>query len=419
MLEREIAARPGCSIGLILIDLTGFHHVNTTLGYLAGQHLMEHVVGRLEKEFRSVDVVTPVGHGQLALILPELKNQNHALLAANKIHRSIKHTELVDGTELTIRLTMGVAVYPVHANRAELTVQRADIALGKTVVGHHPVQLADPETESISNPLEMVQALENAVDENELTLYFQPQINLRSGQPFAVEALSRWTSEKLGFIPPDVFIAVAESCGLIKPLTVWSLNAAFKGMQGWHDSWPDCKVAVNLSASVLHDNEIVELVRRALSIWSVSPERLTLEITESAIMYDPDQCLTTLNALHSLGVRLSIDDFGTGYSSMSYLSKLPVDELKIDKSFVMTMATDENNAKIVRTVIDLAHNFGLMVVAEGIEDEETIHALTACKCDYAQGFFISKPVPWAEIPEWYASTAKSKVGVEKAPAPVA
>ena len=242
--------------------------------------------------------------------------------------------------------------------------------------------------------------LRTAIGEGELNLYYQPKIDLRTGRISGMEALVRWHSPTRGLIPPDKFIPVAEQTGLIQPLTLWVLNTALRRRFPKTCEGTDLSVAVNLSPRNLNDAELPELVLRALETWNAEPSRLILEITENAIMEDPANSLKILSRLSSLGISLSIDDFGTGYSSLAYLKKLPVDELKVDRSFVMTMVEQKDDAMIVRSVIELGRNFGLKTVAEGVESEEIWHQLLDLGCDYAQGYYMSPPMPYEKLNQW-------------------
>ncbi len=392
--ERRFAESDGRT-GLLLANLIGFDHTNATLGYRAGEALIRAACTGLRSAFPGQDQVWPVGHGQLAVFVPNLKHPNHALLAASKVQRSLEELERAHRGP-RFRPTLGVAVFPDHGTTADQVLQCADQALGDTCMGLKPVQMLPFGVERPVHPLARAEALERAIQNNELQLHFQPQVTMQTQKRWGAEALCRWEADD-GPVSPEVFIPLAETCGLIRELTTWTLNAALKQWRKWQPAWPDARVAVNLSASVLHDQELVPQVQACLGIWRVPPECLVLEVTESALMANPDLGLETLRSLQRLGVRLSIDDFGTGYSSMSYLSRFPLHELKIDRSFVMTMSSDSSNRKIVRTVIDLAHKLGLEVVAEGIEAQDAFETLVALGCERGQGYWIGRPGPASQL----------------------
>ncbi len=283
------------------------------------------------------------------------------------------------------------------------------------------IVLYDQEKDSNSvRNLALTGELRRAIMEDQLSLYVQPKIDLRGGYVCAMEALLRWIHPTHGFIPPDEFVAQAELTGLIEPLTRWVLTAALKRLSEWRHSGKDLSIAVNLSSRNLMERDLPRLVEELLQSWQVDPANLTLEITESAIMLDPAVALEVLQELDAVGVKLSIDDFGTGYSSLGYLKTLPVDELKIDKSFVLPMCENESDAMIVRSTVDLAHNLGLKVVAEGIESDRHITHLRELGCDIGQGFHISRPLPWQELAEWLDQgdwKARSLASATEDPAP--
>jgi EAL domain-containing protein (putative c-di-GMP-specific phosphodiesterase class I) len=252
--------------------------------------------------------------------------------------------------------------------------------------------------------LALVGELRRAIEMNELSLYFQPKASLSEGRVICTEALVRWQHPRHGLLGPDEFVPIAEQTGLIRPLARWVLDAALRQCNRWRQQGIDLAVAVNLSMRNLHDPEIVEMIRYALTRWGIPAARLVIEITESSLMADAVHALEVLDRLREMGVGISIDDFGTGYSSLAYLKRLPVDELKIDKSFVAHMADDGNDAAIVRSTIGLAHDLGISVVAEGIEDQQTWDLLASLGCDVAQGFYISRPLSAAGLGSWLEST---------------
>jgi EAL domain-containing protein (putative c-di-GMP-specific phosphodiesterase class I) len=283
-------------------------------------------------------------------------------------------------------------------------LRRADVAMyvAKRSNAGHAFYTADQDQHSPMR-LAMVSELRRAIDANELSLYFQPKVDLRTGQITCVEALVRWKHVRHGLLGPDLFVPIAEQTGLIRPLARWVLDAALRQCNRWRQAGLDLAVAVNLSMRNLHDPEIADMIRQLLTRWGVPPASLTIEITESTLMADAARAMEVLERLRSMGVGVSIDDFGTGYSSLAYLKRLPVHELKLDKSFVAHMASDGNDAAIVRSTVGLAHDLGLSVVAEGVEDEQTWDLLARLGCDIAQGYFISRPLPPRGLREWLAT----------------
>ena len=252
----------------------------------------------------------------------------------------------------------------------------------------------------------MLADLHDAVRNGEVFLHFQPKVDTRTGQLVAVEALARWDHPKRGMIPPDMFIEMAERTGLIKPLTLTILDQTLQQCRLWHDAGHDVNISVNLSAQSLHDPDFDTMIADRIEYWGVSPKLLTLEITESAVMSNPDRAMGLLCRLRDLGITISIDDFGTGYSSLSYLKQLPVSEVKIDRSFVTDVLQDPNSAPIVRSIVELGHNLGLHVVAEGVEDDETMALLHGMGCDLAQGYGVCRPTPAAGLDAWLGKKVK-------------
>jgi EAL domain-containing protein (putative c-di-GMP-specific phosphodiesterase class I) len=312
----------------------------------------------------------------------------------------------LDGRVVAPVARVGGAVFPDHASDLGALMQIAEVAQQKArgcregYVIYDQLLRVEEQTRS-----DLKGKLKVALDNSDLMLYYQPQVDLQEGVVSGCEALVRWNEADHGWISPEVFIPVAESGELIDTLTYWSVNVA---LREWFRHCRGCSqtasISVNLSAKLLHSPEIVELIQRAMNIWGAQPGTLVLEVTESAMMVDPKMARSTLAALAELGVILSIDDFGTGYSSLAYLKNLPVGELKIDKSFILHMAEDQQDRKIVQSVIDLAHNLDLRVVAEGIENQQTLDMLVGMGCDFGQGYYIARPMPLAELPPWVESS---------------
>jgi EAL domain-containing protein (putative c-di-GMP-specific phosphodiesterase class I) len=283
----------------------------------------------------------------------------------------------------------------------EELLRRASIAIVEArKINRDTVLFSDVLRSSGQNWLGLRKDLHMAIERDELQLYYQPKVRLDTGQVCGAEALMRWHSPARGWVPPDEFIPIAEKSDLIEPLSFWSINAALRQCSICRQHYDCLSVAVNLSAVILHHPYLVDILMRAMNIWGTQPGRLILEVTESAMMRDPAASMRTLQTLHDAGITISIDDFGTGYSSLAYLKRLPIDELKIDKSFVLNMHNDAGDEKIVRAIVDLSHNLGVKVVAEGIETQEAYDKLTAMGCDYGQGFLIAKPMSADKIMEW-------------------
>ena len=289
---------------------------------------------------------------------------------------------------------MGIVLCPDHGSDPEPLLQRAGVAMYQAKKGDTGMEVYAPERDQYSpRRLALVGALRSAIDQRDLTLLYQPKVELRSGRIVAAEALLRWHHPVHGQIPPDEFIPIAESTALIQPLGQLVLETALDQARCWQEAGSPLSLAVNLSVRNLLEPNLADRVAALIAKAGVPPATLTLEITESGVMTDPEAAIAMLRGLRHVGVRLSVDDFGTGYSSLSYLKRLPVDEVKLDKSFVLNMTSDADDAAIVRSTIELAHNLGLQLVAEGVEDQETLELLAALGCDLVQGYHLARPMP--------------------------
>jgi EAL domain-containing protein (putative c-di-GMP-specific phosphodiesterase class I) len=303
--------------------------------------------------------------------------------------------------KLDVQASIGIAVYPEHGSDADTLLQRADVAMYMAKQDKTGYIVYDPKDDKHSpHRLTLMGELRHAIESDELVLHYQPKATIKTGEIIEVEALVRWQHPQHDLMRPDEFIPLAERTGLIKPLTVWVLNHALQQHSIWKEQGLDIGVAVNMSAHGLLDLELPDLIAGVLASHNAEPNRLVLEITETTIMVDQERALQILTRLADMGVRLAIDDFGTGYSSLAYLSKLPVREIKIDKSFVMDMNENEKHAMIVRATIDLAHNLGLEVIAEGTCAKEIFARLESLNCDAAQGEYISPPISVEEFEHW-------------------
>ncbi len=388
----------GYRVAILLIDLNRFSEVNETIGLGAGDEVLKVSAQRISGVLRESDLLARVGDDEFAVLIPKLKNPAMAQLAAARVSEALKAPILLDPQVVSVNTSIGVAYYPDHGDDVESLCQSAHVALLESRRERAEFSVYVPiETSDAASNLHLEHDLRSAIDNNELELYYQPKVDCRSGEVISVEALLRWNSAKYGMVSPEKFIPLAESTGMIRTLTYWVLKAAAGQCARWLKQGLDISVAVNLSPDALLEAELPQLVRQVLQLWDIEPGKLVLEITEGSLMSDPQASLVMLEQLTALGVKTSIDDFGTGYSSLAYLKQLPVDELKIDKSFVQNLPTNEGDRKIVRSIIDLAGNFELRVVAEGIEDRETWAQLEEMGCDVLQGYFISRPRPAAEV----------------------
>ena len=398
-LQQEIlrSERSHKPLVLIMSDLDHFKEINDTLGHHVGDIVLQQAAIRLFRTFRKTDSVARLGGDEFGILLPET-SLKQARKISKKVVEAFEIPFVVEGHRLSLGISMGLAESPVHGNDVNILVQRADVAMYVAKRNNLGFSVYDPDQDTHSvGRLALMSEFRSAIEDQSLELAFQPKVNIRTKEIIGAEALLRWNHPGRGYIEPDEFIPLAEQTGLIKPLTSWVLAQAVEQCMVWRKIWPEFNMAVNLSVRNLHDAALLDQVRELIDIHKMPPSCLTLEITEGHIMTDPMRARETLETLNMMGIALSIDDFGTGYSSLSYLKQLPVNELKIDKSFVMEMTEDENDAVIVKATIDLAHNLGLKTVAEGVVDQATWDMLESLLCDIAQGYFISPPVSAADF----------------------
>jgi len=393
------------SVALLLMDLDHFKNVNDTLGHDRGDCLLQQVGTRLRSALFELDVVARLGGDEFGILLTQLAATGDVLVVIKKVHACLEAPFMIDGIPIVVEASIGVATMPDHGDDADTLLQRADIAMYRAKKMASDYATYAPEFNPHSpERLGLMAELRDAIEQNQLLLHFQPKLELKTGRIVGTEALVRWQHPRLGMVPPDKFILPAEQTGLIGPLTRWVLIDALTHSQSARREGMRARVSVNLSARSLHDPQLPKMIADALAATGIEPDQLVLEVTESAIVLDPKHAEQNLLALSRMGVRLSIDDFGTGYISLASIKRLPVNEIKIDKSFVTNMLTDKQDAMLVRTVIDFGHNFGLTVVAEGVETQDVLDALIDLGCDEAQGYFICKPQPFTAFKSWLAAS---------------
>src|SRR4051794_4266146 len=387
--------RSGEAAVVMIMDLDHFKEINDTLGHHHGDLLLQEVSRRLMAALRDSDTVARLGGDEFGVLLPRVANSQDATNVAQQVLVALREPFVLEGMRLEIDASIGIALHPVHGEDVEMLNQRADIAMYSAKQAGRGYQIFEPELDRHSpRRLALAGGLRSAINQGEIKLYYQPKADLRTGSIVGVEALARWDHPEFGIVGPSEFVPIAEQTGLITPLTSHVLDVALRQIRAWSDTGlADLTIAVNLSARSFLDTQLAVEIPRLLARWEVKAEQLELEITESMLMTDPARAEATLTRLSQIGLTLSVDDFGTGYSSLANLKRLPVDVIKIDKSFVMEMAVDASDAAIVRSTIDLAHNLGLRVVAEGVESEDAWRHLEALGCDYAQGYFLSRPLP--------------------------
>ena len=392
---------PARGMAIVMLDIDRFKHVNDVLGYSFGDQLLIAVAKRLtQQEMRAGDMVARLGGDEFAVMLTG-SNADIAVTVAQRIAKSFEQPLAFEEQTVDMSASMGIACFPQHAQDVDALLSRAEVAMyaaksRTTLMRVYDASLDSSSTETLS----MLSELRNAVAQGELRLFLQPKLSLATGRVVAAEALVRWQHPQRGLVPPMEFIPFAEQTGFVRQLTTWVFEESARTSKTLTGLDEGFKLAINLSTRDLLDLEFPARLDALLTQYQMPASAFCLEITESAIMDDPQRAQNTLNVLSQRGFKLSIDDFGTGYSSLAYLKSLPVDELKIDKSFVMNMETDEDDAKIVRSTVDLAHNLGLTVVAEGVENALIWDKLKALQCDEAQGYFMSKPIAAHTFAAW-------------------
>jgi diguanylate cyclase (GGDEF)-like protein len=397
----RVANRAGSALALLLLDLNGFKEINDTLGHHAGDRILQSVASRMRGLLRGADTVARLGGDEFAVVLP-VTDVDGALLAAQKVLNAIEQPCVIDHQALSVRASLGIACFPEHGRSAGALLERADVAMYVAKSDGVGIAVYGPDQDHHAHRrLTLVSELQRGLSENQLCVEYQPIVRLATNAVTGVEALVRWDHPLHGRVMPGDFIHLAEQTGLIGPLTTIVLETAIRA---WSqpEPVPPLTVGVNLSPRTLQDPGLPRRIADMLAVYAIRPELLAFEITENILMSDPARSMDCLNRLHEIGVRIVIDDFGTGYSSISYLRRLPVDELKIDRSFVSGLATTQDDV-VVRATIDLAHNLGLTVVAEGVESDEVHGRLLALGCDFVQGTLIRPPAPAADLRAWIDS----------------
>jgi len=403
----RVAEREKHGVAVMIMDLDRFKEINDTLGHQSGDKVLQETARRLTRTLRETDTIARLGGDEFALLLPNVPDPAVCLNVADKIRHALNQPFIVAGLTLDVRTSIGVAMFPSHGKDPETLIQRADIAMYLAKSAKTGVEIYASERDQYSpSRLALVGEMREAIDAEEFILHYQPKVSLKDGSVGGVEALVRWQHPLRELVPPDEFIPLAEHTGLIDAITRFVLNEALKQTKKLREEGMEVPVAVNLSARSLLDEDFPDHVEGALRRLQVPPSSLQFELTESTLVSDPKRALGVLSRLSQMGVKLSIDDFGTGYSSLSYLRRMPLAELKIDKSFVLNMTVDESDLVIVQSTIDLGRNLGLQVVAEGVETADVWKKLQELGCDYAQGFFHSRPMPGEELMQWLSVMSK-------------
>ena len=391
----------GAPFVLCLLDLDRFKEVNDTLGHHVGDELLALLAHRIRGVLRSHDVVSRLGGDEFAVYLPGISSDRKAVELASRIRDALVAPFALDQVVLEVEASIGIAMYPQHSVEPDELLRRADVAMYLAKGLQSGVEVYDPEHDfHTTDRLGLLAALRNALDTDQLELHFQPEVSLVSGAVVGVEALVRWQHPSRGYIAPDEFIPLAETSGLMHRLTAFVVDEALAQVALWRTEGIDVPVAVNVSARDLHGPWLATAVSESLARHRVPASLLRLELTERTLMMEHARVMDTLVALEALDIEISLDDFGTGYSSMFMLKRLPVSEIKVDRSFVKMLTEAGEDASIVRSIVDLAHALGLQAVAEGVESAEAWQQLVDLGCDTAQGWYVSRPMPGEAASQW-------------------
>jgi diguanylate cyclase (GGDEF)-like protein len=394
--------KESASFALLMVGLDRIREINNTLGHYFGDMILQQAADVLVKGIGETEMVARSGDDVFVVVLTSCDRAS-AEEMAHQVHDALDRTFYLDGHPLHMKAQLGITLFPEHGIDADTLMRHADVALHSVRRTRMEFSVYDPSLNKHGlRDLKLLGDLRTALSvEDQLMLNFQPKVSLRDRRLTSVECLIRWNHPQMGLISPELFVPLAEKTGLIRPLTLWVLNAAFDQVSRWQEMGLNIVSAINLSAWNLQDRHLLGQIRELIEAWNVKPSRIEMEVTESAMMDDPERVLDLLRELSDMGIRLSIDDFGTGYSSMSYLKRLPVDEVKIDKSFVLNLDSNAEDRAIVKATIDLAHSLGLEVIAEGVDSQETIDLLIEMGCDTAQGFYISRPQSALDLLKWH------------------
>jgi diguanylate cyclase (GGDEF)-like protein len=394
-LEQAIpmAASQKTLLGLLILDIDNFKEINDTLGHYSGDRLLKHIVSRLSGVVHDSDTLARVDGDSFAILLQGVAEDDNIIDIVKKIQKTFTEPFPIEGLKLEIQASIGIAIFPKHGKNGDTIIQKANAALYAAKQSNKKYTIYSNKLDK-NNPhrLTMMGELRQGIENDELVLNYQPKVNLHSKKVQGVEALVRWQHPEHGFMSPEEFIPMAERTGLIKLLSIWVLKHALSQVEKWHKQKLRMSISINLSPTTFLDTDLPDLIIGMLSQYDVPAKYVILEITEGSMIKDPELAMEILTRLTDRGIKISIDDFGTGYSSLAYLKKLPVNEVKIDKAFVADMLDNDNDAVIVKAIIDLGHNLSLNVVAEGVDNKETAARLKKLGCDELQGHYFAEPL---------------------------
>jgi diguanylate cyclase (GGDEF)-like protein/PAS domain S-box-containing protein len=414
-LDRELlaATREHRSCGLLILDMDKFKDVNDTLGHDAGDLLLKEFASRVRGALRDVDTFARLGGDEFAILPVGTGDLDGIVSTAMRVLEALKEPFVISGTRLRAGASIGLALFPEHADDSDALLRRADVAMYVAKETRSGYAVYSPEHEaSAGRRMILLADLGEAIRAGKLVMYYQPRVDISSKRTIGVEALVRWATPAHGLLLPIDFIPAAEHSDLIGPLTQWVINETLAQIRAWELEGITLDLSINLSAANLLDDQLPIVVGEMLERWSIPASRVTLEVTETTVLSEGGYA--TLERLREMGIGLSMDDFGTGYASLTYLRRLPLTELKLDRSFVGSMATDADDAAIVQPAIDLGHRMGLRVVAEGVENQATWDKLATFKCDVAQGYFMAHPMPAHELGGWLRETVWRLEGADTA-----
>jgi len=388
-------------LSILLIEIENFKDIYDTLGRNSSDLILKQVATRIQGVCMDRDIIAKIDGNIFGILLLDHPELDRAEEFAKQIQEAMETPYIAEKLQVSVHSNVGIVHFPEHGEDVDTLVQRAGVALHFAQRSNKGYAVYAPTSDNNNvYRLALMPELRYAIEKDALDLFYQPKVSIKTGEICGAEALLRWNHPEHGYVPPDEFIPMAERNRVIKQLTQWMLKRAFRDCAQWHKEGLPITISVNLSVKDLHDPELPDLISGVAIASSIKPEWIILEITESSVMAEPDHAMEIIKRLHDKGYRFSIDDFGTGYSSLSYLRKLPLAEIKIDKSFVLDLLCSDNDKAIVKTTINLAHNLGIKVTAEGVESKEIMSKLMEYDCDVAQGFFLSKPISVKDFTKW-------------------
>jgi len=391
-------------IFVLLIEIENFKDVYDTLGRSSSDLVLKQTSARLKGVSRERDAIAKIDSNVFGFLSTNIVSLTLVERFAQVIQQVMEPPFIINRLKVSVHTNIGITYFPDHGDDVDTLVQRAGVALHMAQLSSKSYCIYEPSFDKYSpKRLTLISELRNAIKRDQLELFYQAKVSIQTGRLSGAEALVRWNHLTHGAISPDEFIPMAEYTRNIKYVTLWVLQRAFRDCADWHEQGIDIKISVNLSSQDLHDPELPDLIAGIAASTAVKPEWIILEITEGSVMNDPESALEIMERLHSMGYQFAIDDFGTGYSSLAYLRKMPLTELKIDRSFIMDIMSSENDAIIVKATINLAHNLGFQITAEGVESKEIMAKIKDYGCDMAQGYYLNKPLSVTDFTEWMSA----------------